>query len=222
MIDNKSIEQFGLLNEKIVKKIFNSDSKASREFLNKLISEVFDIPVEILKNNYELTRLDNSLKTEKELVDESDIVIVFKYGLSKDCLYNIGTFYLKNKYNDLGKFITKVYSINIENFDSNNGEFICFNNLLSQGITLFTGTEMYYVEINLEYLKRLGDKIINGSELEKNCFIFISNNEILNNLYSNNYMSDFKKEIEQLSKELKENLYYDKKQLIKAIAEQSK
>ena len=113
--------------------------------------------------------------------------------------------------------MTKVYSINIENFDSNS-EFICFNNLLSQGISLFTGTEMYYVEINLEYLKRLGDKIINGSELGINCFIFISNNEILNNIYNNNYMNDFKKEIEQLSKELKESLYYNKKQLIKANA----
>ena len=212
--DNKTIEQFGLLNEKIVEKIFNSDSKASIKFITKLLSELLDIPLKILKNEYELTRLGNSLKSEKELVYESDIVIIFKYGLSEDCLYNIGAFYLKDKYCETGKYKTKIYSINIENFDSNNGEFICFNNLLSQGISHFTGTEMYYIEINLEYLKKIGNKIIKGSELEKDCYIFVCNNDkLLNKLHYKNYMNSIRKGIEQLSKEINEDTYYNQKQL---------
>ena len=189
MKDDNKIEQFGLLNEKIVKKIFNSDSIASIKFITKLASEVFDIPVRILKNDYELIRLDNFLKFEKELICESDIVIILKYGLSEDCLYNIATFCLKNKYSDSGKYNSKICSINIENFDSNNGEFICFNKLLSHD-SGFSKTEMSYAEINLEYLKKMGDKIINGSELEKNCYIFISNNDnLLNKLHYKDYMS---------------------------------
>ena len=220
MKDDNKIEQFGLLNEKIVKKIFNSDSIASIKFIIKLASEVFGIPVRILKNDYELTRLVNFSKFEKELICESDIVIILKYGLSEDCLYNIATFCLKNKYSDSGKYNSKICSINIENFDSNNGEFICFNNLLSEADSSFSKTEMSYAEINLEYLKKLGNKIINGSELEKNCYIFISNNDnILNKLHYKDYMSSIRKEINQLSKEINEETYYNQKQLAKAISD---
>ena len=72
----------------------------------------------------------------------------------------------------------------------------------------------YYIDINLEYLKKIGYNNI-VSELEKWCYIFVcDNDQIFDEIYEEgSFMREFRKEAEKLSRELDTMLYYDKKKL---------
>ena len=227
-------EPFYLLNDKIVKKLFTNGSKASEEFLYLIISTVLKIPKEKLKRDFKLLHPEIGLN-DKNINSEADLVFENEnYYISLEINYNnykslIGKNFsyvcilylrdIKNKKNY--KNLKEIYSINIDGFDYfGRNEFIYESELIENKLLLKRNLGIHYIDINLEYLQKLGyNDIINKKEIEKACYIFVcQNEEILDRIYGDSYMSEFKKEAEKLSSELDEMFYYDKEKLDQEIA----
>ena len=226
-------EPFYLLNDKIVKKLFTNGSKASEEFLYLIISTVLKIPKEKLKRDFKLLHPEIGLN-DKNINSEADLVFENEnYYISLEINYNnyksligknfsyVCILYLRDIKNKKDyKNLKEIYSINIDGFDYfGRNEFIYESELIENKL-LKRNLEIHYIDINLEYLQKLGyNDIINKEEIEKACYIFVcQNEEILDRIYGDSYMSEFKKEAEKLSSELDEMFYYDKEKLDQEIA----
>ena len=227
-------EPFYLLNDKIVKKLFTNGSKASEEFLYLIISTVLKIPKEKLKRDFKLLHPEIGLN-DKNINSEADLVFENEnYYISLEINYNnyksligknfsyVCILYLRDIKNKKDyKNLKEIYSINIDGFDYfGRNEFIYESELIENKLLLKRNLGIHYIDINLEYLQKLGyNDIVNKEEIEKACYIFVcQNEEILDRIYGDSYMSEFKKEAEKLSSELDEMFYYDKEKLDQEIA----
>ena len=85
---------------------------------------------------------------------------------------------------------------------------------MKKNLLLPRNLNIHYIDINLEYLKKIGYNNI-VSELEKWCYIFVcDNDQVFDEIYEEgSFMREFRKEAEKLSRELDTMLYYDKKKL---------
>ncbi len=52
--ENKKVEKFYLLNDKIVKKIFTSDEELGKKVILRILSDILKIPVKKLDDDFEI------------------------------------------------------------------------------------------------------------------------------------------------------------------------
>ena len=167
------------------------------------------------------------INSEADLVYENDKIYIsleFNYNNYKELLNKnisyVCCLYLKDLHHKEDyKNLKEIYSINIDGFDCfGKNQFIYESEMIEKNLLLPRKLNIHYIDINLEYLKKLGyNNIVN--ELEKWCYMFVCDNDkIFNKIYEEgSYMREFRKEAEKLSRELDSMLFYDKKKLDQEI-----
>ena len=230
VIDEKKNKKnsYYLLNDNIVKKLFTNGSKASEEFLYEIISTALKVPKENLKRDFRLMHPEiavnnKMINSEADLVYENDKIYIsleFNYNNYKELLSRnisyVCCLYLKDlQHKENYKDLKEIYSINIDGFDYfKKNQFIYESEMYEKNLLLPRNLNIHYIDINLEYLKKIGYNNI-VSELEKWCYIFVcDNDQVFDEIYEEgSFMREFRKEAEKLSSELDTMLYYDKKKL---------
>lgn len=215
------------INDRVVKKILNSEEEECREYLSRIISGVLNIDVNIIKDNIELIEpeVGSNINTVNSIVD-----VIYK---SDNKYFNIEINYnnkrvvtVKNNiyiYHMLLRQVKKqsdysnilpIIQININNYDLfKEGRFI-YESSIREKVSHKKRDELITIyDINLEYLKEIDyNKIIEGNyNLEKILYIFICNNKnILDYIYKGDrVMNKVREDAEVITRGLDDILYYD-------------
>ena len=217
-----------LLRDEVVKKIFTSGTETSKEYLLSIISAVINVPIDKLKEDFELVTTDISVNTN---VIKSNADLIFQ---NKECYFSFEFNY--NNYNELSKKnfsymcqlylrdvfhkedyknIKPIWQFSLDNYDYfKEGRFIYISEMMERKSHKKRDFGMYIVDINLEYLENKDyNEVKEGSILEKLLYIFVCNDErTLDEVYKGNkLMKEVKKEIKELTGDFDSLLYYDKK-----------
>ena len=219
-----------LLNDRVVKKLFTNGSKASKEFIFLIISYVTKIPFADLEKNFEFIHPQiginkNIINSEADVVIETDNAYYsFEfnygnyYGLSQKNFSYVCILYLRQINNNKDyKLLKNVYSINFDSFD-----YFHVNRLIYRSEML--ETELYkkrnlkvvYIDINLEYLRRLDyNEIKKKDAFTKALYIFVCNDEeFLTELYEGDeFMKELRKQADKIVQDFDLLMYYDKDKL---------
>ena len=232
------------LNDKVVKKVFNSEKKECREYLKRIISLTTGIDIESLKDIELVTPEINSNQVFVEstvdsmyLTNDKYINIEINYNNSlvariknNTYLYNAILRQVDNskKYNN----VLPVIQININNYDIyKENKFIYISKMMEINLHKIRDEIIIIYDINLEKIKEMDyNKLIEGKDydLAKLLYIFIENdNELLDNLYNGDeLMNKVREKCNDYIKVLDEMLYYNeedlKKQIIEYETEQAK
>lgn len=215
------------INDRVVKKILNSEEEECREYLSRIISGVHKIDVNIIKDNIELIEpeVGSNINTVNSIVD-----VIYK---SDNKYFNIEINYnnkrivtVKNNiyiYHMLLRQVKKqsdysnilpIIQININNYDLfKEGRFI-YESSIREKVSHKKRDELITIyDINLEYLKKIDyNKIIERNyNLEKILYIFICNNKnILDYIYKGDkVMEKVREDAEVITRGLDDILYYD-------------
>ena len=215
------------INDRVVKKILNSEEEECREYLSRIISGVHKIDVNIIKDNIELIEpeVGSNINTVNSIVD-----VIYK---SDNKYFNIEINYnnkrivtVKNNiyiYHMLLRQVKKqsdysnilpIIQININNYDLfKEGRFI-YESSIREKVSHKKRDELITIyDINLEYLKKIDyNEIIEGNyNLEKILYIFICNNKnILDYIYKGDkVMEKVREDAEVITRGLDDILYYD-------------
>ena len=215
------------INDRVVKKILNSEEEECREYLSRIISGVLKIDVNIIKDNIELIEpeVGSNINTVNSIVD-----VIYK---SDNKYFNIEINYnnkrivtVKNNiyiYHMLLRQVKKqsdysnilpIIQININNYDLfKEGRFI-YESSIREKVSHKKRDELITIyDINLEYLKKIDyNKIIERNyNLEKILYIFICNNKnILDYIYKGDkVMEKVREDAEVITRGLDDILYYD-------------
>ena len=175
------------INDKVIKKILNSEKKECREYLARIIGGVLNIDIETIKDNIELIEPDissniNSVDSKVDSIyklNDKYINIEINYN-NKRIVTIKNNIYLYNMIlRQIGssreyKNVLSVIQININNYDMfKEGRFL-YESSLREKISGKVRDEMITVyDINLDYLKKIDyTKIIEGDyNLEKILYI---------------------------------------------------
>ena len=226
------------INDKVVKKILNSERKECREYLVRIISEVTGIKKDLLRNNIEL--ITNEVSNNAYLVN-STVDSIFKgdnkyfnieinynntpIALVKNNIYVYNMVLRQVKKSKDYNRVSPVIQININNYDKfKENEFVYKSQMLEINTGKIRDEMITIYDINLEFLNSIDYNEIkkgNSYNLEKLLYIFICSNErILDYVYNGDeIMLEIKDEFKSQIKELDEMLYYDPEEL-KRIGEQ--
>ena len=227
------------INDKVVKKILNSERRECREYLVRIISGVTGIDYKLLKDNIELitpeisgnaniinSTVDSIFKSKKEYFNieinyNNSQIVEIKNNVY---LYNLILRQVKRK-EDYNK-VNPVIQININNYDKfKEGDFIYKSEMIETKYQKRRDKMITIYDINLEFLSSIDYNEIkkgNRYNLAKLLYIFICNNEgILDYIYNGDeIMLEIKDEFKSTIKELDEMLYYDPEELKRMIAEE--
>ena len=226
-----------LLKDTIAKKIFSSGSKASKEYLLRIISAVINIKMEDLENDFELIHpkvsVNNKIiNSEVDLIGEtSDLFINLEFNYQskgdkgniirdKENFSYLCQLYLRNiKHKEDYENIKKIWQIQIDDFDYyNKGDFIYFSEMQDKKYHLTRNFGINIVDINLQYLDSLGYNNIKKADiLAKSLYIFVCNDDkVLDELYKGDeVMEEIKKEVKSFDEAFDELLYYDPDKLFR-------
>lgn len=226
------------LNDKVVKKVFNSEGRECREYLVRIISTTTGIDINDLRNNIELVTPE--INSNKNFV-ESTVDSIYK---TKDKYFNIeinynnslvarvkNSTYLYNailrqidnnkKYNS----VLPVIQININNFDIyKEDRFVYETKMLETKIHKIRDELITIYDINLEKLKEIDyNEIKKGKSynLEKLLYIFVCNDkDRLDKVYiGDEIMNKVREKCNDYIKVLDDMLYYNEEDLQKQIIE---
>ena len=226
------------LNDKVVKKVFNSEKKEGREYLIRIISLTTGLDINALRDNIELVTPEiNSNKNFVEstvdsmyLTNDRYINIEINYNNSlvariknNTYLYNVILRQVDSskKY----KTILPVIQININNYDIyKENKFIYKSKMIETTLHKIRDELITIYDINLEKIKEMDyNKLIEGKDydLAKLLYIFIENdNELLDNLYNGDeLMNKVREKCNDYIKVLDEMLYYNEEDLKQQIIE---
>ncbi len=217
-----------LLNDKVVKKLFTS-SKVGNELMLTITSLITGISLENLKRDFELIHPDigvnkNIINSEADVAFENQEGIFsfeFNYtpyrGLTEKSMSYVCQFYLRQiNHKEDYKKLKKVYSINVNNFDYFKlNRFVYISEMRERKSGLSRNVGIYYIDINLDYLRKIGYDKDNKSCLEKILYMFVCNDlDELKEIYKGDeLMSKVIKEAEEIVKDFDLLMYYDKKKL---------
>ncbi len=224
-----------LLKDVVVKKLFTSGTEASKEFLFRIISAVTDIKIKDLENDFELIHTEpsvnnNIINSELDLVGETSedfINIEFNYqnkGDKNNILRDKKNFsylcqlYLRNiKHKKDYEKIKRIWQIQLDDFDYfGKGKFIYTSEIREINYNMPRGNDLRIIDINLDYLSKLGYTNINKRDiLEKSLYIFVCNDdEKLKELYEDDeIMKEIKNEVDSFDEAFDNLLYYNKEEL---------
>ncbi len=132
--------------------------------------------------------------------------------------------YLRNiKHKNDYKKIKKIWQIQLDDFDYfGKGDFVYTSDIRDRKYNLSRGEELKIVDINLEYLIKLGYTNIDKQNiLEKSLYIFVCDDEEkLKELYKDDeIMKEIKNEVDAFDEAFDNLLYYDKEKLERDITE---
>ena len=190
------------INDKVVKKILNSERRECREYLVRIISGVTGIDYKLLKDNIELitpeisgnaniinSTVDSIFKSKKEYFNIDIIYNICQLVEIKNnvYLYNLILRQVKRK-EDYNK-VNPVIQININNYDKfKEGDFIYKSEMIETKYQKRRDKMITIYDINLEFLSSIDYNEIkkgNSYNLEKLLYIFICSNErILDYIYN--------------------------------------
>ena len=232
---SKKKDNFYLLNDKVVKKLFTNGSKVGEEFMITLLSYILNISKEEIKNNFimlhpEIGVNKNKINSEADIVYENKktyFSIEFNYSyykflVNKNFSY-VCILYVRqlNNQKDYEK-IKGIYSINIDAFDYyKEKRFMYESIMMEKNLYKEQGIPIHYIDINLEYLRNMGynDIIKEKDPLKKLLYLFVCKDQKkLDQLYEGNeMMKEFREEANKIVNDLDLLFYYDKEQLDQKI-----
>ena len=219
------------INDKVIKKILNSEKRECREYLARIISGVLNIRVKDIIDNIELIEPDissniNSVDSKVDSiykVDDKYINIEINYN-NKRIVTIKNNIYLYNiilrqigKSKDY-KNVLSVIQININNYDLfKEGDFIYKSQMMDTKYKKKRDEMITIYDINLDYLKKIDyTKIIERNyNLEKILYIFICNdNKELDYIYKGDkIMEKVREDFDHIKAALDEMLYYNPEEL---------
>ena len=219
------------INDRVVKKLLNSENKECREYLSRIISGVLKVDVEEILENIELIEPEvgsniNSVNSIVDVIYKSDnkyFNIEINYNNKRLVtvknniyLYNMVLRQVKTT-KDYSK-VLPVIQININNYDLfNEGKFIYESKMIEKETKKERDEMITIYDINLDYLKKIDyTKIIErGYNLEKILYIFICNEkEELDYIYKGDkVMEKVREGFDKITSALDEMLWYDPEEL---------
>ena len=219
------------INDKVIKKILNSEKRECREYLARIISGVLNISEEDIIDNIELIEPDissniNSVDSKVDSiykVDDKYINIEINYN-NKRIVTIKNNIYLYNiilrqigKSKDY-KNVLSVIQININNYDLfKEGDFIYKSQMIETKYKKKRDEMITIYDINLDYLKKIDytEIIERNYNLEKILYIFICNdNKELDYIYKGDkIMEKVREDFDHIKAALDEMLYYNPEEL---------
>ena len=219
------------INDKVIKKILNSEKRECREYLARIISGVLNISEEDILDNIELIEPDissnvNSVDSKVDSiykVDDKYINIEINYN-NKRIVTIKNNIYLYNiilrqigKSKDY-KNVLSVIQININNYDLfKEGDFIYKSQMMDTKYKKKRDEMITIYDINLDYLKKIDytEIIERNYNLEKILYIFICNdNKELDYIYKGDkIMEKVREDFDHIKAALDEMLYYNPEEL---------
>ena len=226
------MKEIKFINDKVVKKILNSEDAENKEYLIRIISGVTGIDINLLRDNIKLVtnEIGSNINNVNSLVDTiyndslEYINIEINYNYSKSLIVknNIYVYHMilrqVKKSTDYDN-ISPVIQININGYDLfKKGEFIYksemrevkFNEKRDEMITIY--------DINLDYLRNIDyNKIKKGTiyNLEKILYIFVCDNKkLLDYVYEGDViMNKVRDDFDVITYETDSILYYNPEDL---------
>ena len=231
--ENKKVEKFYLLNDKIVKKIFTSDEELGKKVILRILSDILKIPVKKLDDDFEIVYPEIGLN-KYNINSEADLVyknkkayfsFEFNYNnyqslvnknFSYVCLLYVKDIKNKEDYSN----IKEVYSINIDSFDYYGyDEFIYESEMRERKIGIPLGIKIKYYNLNLAHLKKMGynDIIKEKDFIKRLMYMFVCNDEeFLDKLYEGDEMMNaFRKKVNDVLENIDVLMYYDRDKLLR-------
>ena len=226
------------INDKVVKKILNSEKEECREYLVRIISAVTSIDINVLRDNIELItpEISSNTNTVNSTVDSiykdnnNYFNIEVNYNnnpiaLVKNNIYVYNMILRQVSNSEEYNKVMPVIQININNYDNfKEGEFVYKSQMMDIRSRKVRDELITIYDINLEYLREIDYNEVkkgNSYNLEKLLYIFIcENNRILDYVYNGDeIMLEIKDEFKSQIKELDDMLYYDPEDLKRQMKE---
>lgn len=224
-------KDYSLINDKVIKKIFNNYNSGKR-YSARIISQVLGIPEEDILNNMEL--IHPNIGLNKRLVDsEADTVyetnkriISIEYNLidgirtrNKNGSY-ICELYIKQLPNAKEyEKIKPITQISIDNYDHfNKNKFLYHSMLMEKNLHIVDSDIVEIYHINLPKLREKDYNEVNeASKLEKLLYLFVCDDKRrLKELYEGDeLMGEVMKDTDKIMETLDSLLYYNSDELNK-------
>lgn len=217
-------QNFYLLNDEVVKKLFKSGSDVSNDFIFRIISYVTKKSLDDLEKDFEFVRpqvvIDKKvLKTKTDIVLETNdayYAFDFNYGSSDDEKYpDIYIMFLSRAMSS--KPFKAIYSINFDSFDYfHDNRLIYRSKMIETEFYKKTDLKIVYIDINLEYLRKLNHNDIKKQDsLTKALYLFVCNDEeFLNELYDKDeFMKKLQQQVKKIAQDFDLSMGYDKEKL---------
>ena len=219
------------INDKVVKKILNSERKECREYLIRIISEVTGLNPIALKESIELVTPEvgsniHSVNNETDVIyktDDNYINIEINYNNKKIVeiknnvyMYSLIMRQIKNS-KDYKK-VLPIIQININNYDKFKfGEFVNESVMMEVNHHVKRDEMIRIFDINLEYLRKIEyNRIIErNNNLAKILYIFIcKDKEKLDYIYNGDeVMEKVREGFDSITSAIDSLLYYNREEL---------
>ena len=227
--EEKINDEYRLLRNDIVKKIFTNGGETSKKYLARVISELTKISYDYLVENIkfihpEVSNNKNVINSEADIAIDAGVYYInlefdhdnYKEREKKNFTY-ICHLYLRDIHNkDDYKNMKEIWQIEFNAFDVfGMGKFIYQSAMLE---TTYKIPNKYYsglkvMNVNLSYLAKIDyNKIKKGNLIEKLLYIFVCNDrEKLNKIYGEDeLMSEVKKYVFDYDDPFDNVVFYDK------------
>ena len=230
-------EKYRYIYDRVAKKIFTSGTKASQEYLIRIVSLATGIPYEKLKKGFHLIHPNANLKahlvdSELDIAFESDeYMISFEVNMKETSTTNVknGSYviilYLRQLHSSKDySHLKPIYQINLNDYN-----YFGDNNILYMSKMMEAKSHkprefpVYIIDINLDYLRKLGyNDIRNASELEKYLYLFAcSDRKQLKKIYKgDSLMGKIWKQADDVLKDIDLMLYYDGEEYNRQVEEE--
>ena len=168
--DTKKEEKYRYIYDRVAKKIFTSGTKASQEYLIRIVSLATGIPYEKLKKGFHLIHPNANLKanlvdSELDIAFESDeYMISLEINKAKARTTNVknGSYviicYLRQLHSSKDyEHLKPIYQINVNDYDYfGDNDFLYMSKMMETRRHKSREFPIYIIDINLDYLRKLG------------------------------------------------------------------
>ena len=226
------MKEIKFINDKVVKKILNSEDAENKEYLVRIISGVTGIDINLLRDNIKLVtnEIGSNINNVNSLVDtiynddKEYINIEINYNYSKSLIVknNIYVYHMilrqVKKSTDYDN-ISPVIQININSYDLfKKGKFIYKSEMREVSLNKRRDEMITIYDINLDYLRNIDyNKIKKGTiyNLEKTLYIFVCDNKkLLDYIYKGDVIMDkVRDDFDVITYENDRVLYYNPEDL---------
>lgn len=207
-----------------------------REYVEKIISSVLEVPGEFIKNNLTLKtpRINQNVETKYSMVDAiyetDDIIINLEVNMNGNKTTNIKNMRyvchlvlsqipkgMKEEYN-----LKPIYQININGYDYfKAGKFIYRSYIMEETLHQIRDNFITIIDINMDILSKIDYNEIakDKNSLEYLLYIFVCQQNEIEKLYKRDeIMEKVKKKLSALTEDFAEGLYYNREEYINQVS----